>query len=191
MIDTMVAFESEIDASDIREKLNIGNEKFVLMTMHRPATVDSKTELLKMIELINFVTQNYFVVFPVHPRTLKNAKEFGIYEHFENNKKLIFTEPLDYFAFQHLVKNCSFILTDSGGIQEESTFRQKPCLTLRPNTERPITVDIGSNTLLPFDIEILKNYMEQISNGTYKKGEIPEHWDGKATERILEELIGA
>ena len=190
MIDTMVAFEKEIDESDIQTKLSIQNHPFVLMTMHRPATVDNKNELLKLIELINYVSENYFVVFPVHPRTLKNAKEFGIYEQFETNKRLLFTEPLDYFAFQNLVKNCSFILTDSGGIQEESTFRQKPCLTLRPNTERPVTVDIGSNTLLPFDLDLLKEYMSQIRNGTYKKGAIPEYWDGKATERILKELLG-
>lgn len=189
MIDTMVAFENDIDKSDIQSKLNLVNEKFVLMTMHRPATVDNKEELLKLIELINHVTENYFVVFPVHPRTLKNAKEFGIFEQFDSNKRLIFTEPLDYFAFQNLVKNCSFILTDSGGIQEESTFRQKPCLTLRPNTERPVTVEIGSNTLLPFDLDLLKNYMNQITEGTYKKGAIPEYWDGKATERILGELL--
>lgn len=185
MIDTMVAYENEIEASPIVKKLGINEDKFVLMTMHRPATVDNKMEFEKLIELIDHVSVNYKVVFAIHPRTIKNAKEFGLYDKITNNKNLICTEPLDYFSFQKLVKNCSFILTDSGGIQEESTFRQKPCLTLRPNTERPVTVTEGSNTLLSFDIEIVKSYIKTIENGTYKKGKIPELWDGKATQRIL------
>lgn len=188
MIDTMVAFENEIESSKIIDELKLASAPFVLMTMHRPATVDNKEELLKLIELIEFVSNNYYVVFPIHPRTIKNAKEFKLYERLTSNKKLISTEPLDYFSFQKLVKHCSFIITDSGGIQEESTFRQKPCLTIRPNTERPVTVDEGSNTLLNFDLELLKTYIHQIENAKYKRGFIPHLWDGKATERILEIL---
>ena len=186
MIDTMVAFETEIEASTILNELKIITEKFVLMTMHRPATVDNKIELEKLISLIEYITKKYKVIFPIHPRTIKNAKEFNLHERIVSNQNLICTEPLDYFAFQKLVKNCTFILTDSGGIQEESTFRQKPCLTLRPNTERPVTVDEGTNTLLPFDLEIVKKNISEIENGTYKTGIIPRWWDGKATERILE-----
>lgn len=188
MIDTMVAFEKEIEASDILNVLKIDSAPFILMTMHRPATVDNKTELEKLIELIEFLGNKYRIVFPIHPRTIKNAKEFGLYERITSNKNLICTDPLDYFAFQKLVKACTFILTDSGGIQEESTYRQKPCLTLRPNTERPVTVDEGSNTLLNFDIELVKSYVDQIENKTYKKGSVPELWDGRATERILKVL---
>jgi UDP-N-acetylglucosamine 2-epimerase (non-hydrolysing) len=92
---------------------------------------------------------------------------------------------LDYFAFQKLIKGSKFILTDSGGIQEESTFVGIPCLTLRPNTERPVTVTEGTNTLVPFELELVKNYISQIENSTYKKGTIPKFWDGKSTERIL------
>jgi UDP-N-acetylglucosamine 2-epimerase (non-hydrolysing) len=186
MIDTMVAFETEIEASTILNELNISTEKFVLMTMHRPATVDNIIELEKLISLIEHITKKYKVIFPIHPRTIKNAKEFNLHERIISNQNLICTEPLDYFSFQKLVKNCTFILTDSGGIQEESTFRQKPCLTLRPNTERPVTVNEGTNTLLPFDLEIVKKNISEIENGTYKKGIIPNWWDGKATERILE-----
>lgn len=185
MIDTMVAYEKEIEASPVLSDLKINDDKFVLMTMHRPATVDNKTEFEKLIQLIDHVSVNYKVVFAIHPRTIKNAKEFGLHDKITNNKNLICTEPLDYFAFQKLVKNCAFILTDSGGIQEESTFRQKPCLTLRPNTERPVTVTEGSNTLLSFDIETVKSYITKIENGSYKKGKVPKMWDGKATERIL------
>lgn len=190
MIDTMVAFEKEIDASPILKNLSISeSDNFVLMTMHRPATVDNKNELNKLIELINYITIKYKVIFPIHPRTIKNAKEFGLYDFIKTNENLVCTEPLDYFSFQKLIKTCSFILTDSGGIQEESTFRQKPCLTLRPNTERPVTVDEGTNTLLAFDLEKVKECIATVENGTYKKGTIPAFWDGKSTERILEALI--
>lgn len=188
MIDTMVAFENEIETSSILFDLKINQQKFVLMTMHRPATVDNKIELEKLISLIDYITSNYKVVFPIHPRTVKNAKEFNLYDRIKSNPNLICTEPLDYFAFQKLIKECSFILTDSGGIQEESTFRLKACLTLRPNTERPVTVDEGTNTLLPFDLDLVKKHIADIENGTYKKGLIPKYWDGKATERILKIL---
>jgi UDP-N-acetylglucosamine 2-epimerase (non-hydrolysing) len=185
MIDTMVAFDDKIELSHILSSLNIDKVPFVLMTMHRPATVDDKTEMLKLIELIDYITEKYKVVFPVHPRTLKNAELFGLKEAFISNNNLLLSEPLDYFSFQKLVKYCQFIVTDSGGIQEESTYRQKPCITLRPNTERPVTVDIGSNTLLPFELSKLKTTILEIETGSYKKGQIPTFWDGKATERIL------
>jgi UDP-N-acetylglucosamine 2-epimerase (non-hydrolysing) len=190
MIDTMVAFEKEIEDAAILNNLKINGSPFVLMTMHRPATVDMKSEFKKLIEVIKHVTQKYKIIFPVHPRTIKNARQFNLHMEFEENQNLICTEPLDYFAFQKLVKHCKFILTDSGGIQEESTFRQKPCLTLRPNTERPVTVDEGTNTLLPFDINLVKKHITEIENGTYKKGKIPQMWDGNATERILN-IIGS
>lgn len=185
MIDTMVAFEQEIESSTILKDLSIGEQPFILMTMHRPATVDDKNELQKLIQLITHLSKKYKVVFPIHPRTIKNAKEFGLYGQLMNNEGLICTEPLDYFAFQKLITACTFIITDSGGIQEESTFRKKPCLTLRPNTERPVTVDEGTNTLLSFDNDLILRYVTQIETGNYKNGKIPELWDGNATDRIL------
>lgn len=186
MIDTLVAFEKDIDASPILDNLSLTPKKFVLMTMHRPATVDDELGLKKLAALIEEVSMTMKIVFPVHPRTLKNIDNFGLGENFRSNKNLILTEPLDYFSFQKLVKQSSFILTDSGGIQEESTYLQVPCLTLRPNTERPVTVTVGSNELVPFDIPTIMNYIEQILNGTYKRGAIPPMWDGKTTKRVLE-----
>jgi UDP-N-acetylglucosamine 2-epimerase (non-hydrolysing) len=188
MIDTMVAFQKNIESSSILKQLSLSEKAYVLMTMHRPATVDNENELQKLLELIKYISQNNKIVFPVHPRTLKNMEKFGLKEQFEAIKELIFTEPLDYFAFQKLIKYSRFILTDSGGIQEESTFLQVPCLTLRENTERPSTCSIGSNTLVEFNNSTLKTYIESIQNGTYKKGAIPPLWDGKATERIFEKL---
>jgi UDP-N-acetylglucosamine 2-epimerase (non-hydrolysing) len=188
MIDTMVAFEKEINDSPILEKLEIGTNDFVLMTMHRPATVDNKNELQKLIDLIDEMSKKYKVVFPIHPRTVKNAKEFGLYERLINNSNLISTDPLDYFSFQKLVKQSRFILTDSGGIQEESTFLGVPCLTLRNNTERPVTCTEGTNTLVKFEMNEILGYVQQIEEGRYKKGTVLKGWDGHATERILEAI---
>jgi UDP-N-acetylglucosamine 2-epimerase (non-hydrolysing) len=188
MIDTMVKFAAEIDASPILEKLGTKPGEFVLMTMHRPATVDTPEGLRKLLSLLRYVTAKRRVVFPIHPRTVKNMREAGLESEFTKLDGLLLTEPLDYFAFQKLVKTCNFILTDSGGIQEESTFLQVPCLTLRPNTERPITVTLGSNELLPFDLEVIADRIADIDNGKFKRGEIPPLWDGKATERIFEVL---
>lgn len=188
MIDTMVAYHDQIENADILTKLQIDQKPYVLMTMHRPACVDTKEGLLKLLDLIRYVSKSYKIVFPVHPRTLKNMGNFNLKGDFENIPELIFTEPLDYFAFQKLIKYSKFILTDSGGIQEESTFLRVPCLTLRENTERPVTCTVGTNTLVPFELEFIKPYLMQIENGSYKKGEIPELWDGKASERIFENL---
>lgn len=185
MIDTLVAFQKEIEASPIIHDLNLLNKPFVLMTMHRPATVDTKDGLEKLINLIQEITKQYNVVFPIHPRTLHKVKEFGFTNIISENKNLKLIEPLDYFAFQKLIKYSRFILTDSGGIQEESTFVKVPCLTLRPNTERPVTVTEGTNTLVPFDIALIKKHIHEIENNSYKKGTIPELWDGKSTQRIL------
>lgn len=188
MIDTMVAFQQNIESSVILQKLNLTAKSYILMTMHRPATVDDKSELQKLLELIKYIAQSHKIVFPVHPRTLKNMEKFELKKEFESIKELIFTEPLDYFAFQKLIKYSQFILTDSGGIQEESTFLKVPCLTLRENTERPSTCTIGSNTLVEFNNNAIKSYIDSIIKGTYKKGAIPPLWDGKATERIFEKL---
>ncbi len=189
MIDTMVAFEKQIDQSSIMEEMSLEEQKFVLMTMHRPATVDNESELLKLITLIDELTVKYKVFFPIHPRTSYKLEELNLLSQLTDNSRLIMSGPIGYFEFQQLVKNCKFIITDSGGIQEESTYRQVPCITLRPNTERPITVDKGSNTLITFDIDELQKLIGLIESGVYKKGEVPELWDGKATNRIIDALI--
>jgi UDP-N-acetylglucosamine 2-epimerase (non-hydrolysing) len=188
MIDTLVAFRKEIDAADILTTLGLVSKNFILMTMHRPATVDDVDGLKKLSALINNVSDDLKIVFPIHPRTLKNIDAFNLSDNFKSNKNLILTEPLDYFSFQKLVKEAKLILTDSGGIQEESTFLQVPCLTLRPNTERPITVTTGSNELVPFDLDIITKKVNQIIKGEYKLGNIPPLWDGKTTTRIIETL---
>lgn len=188
MIDTLVAFDDRIRQSDVLSRYQLEAGKYVLMTMHRPATVDSESGLKDLMSLIGLVTRNYRLIFPVHPRTLKNLEKYGLQQQFMDNRNIIVTEPMDYFSFQKLICDCRFILTDSGGIQEESTFRQVPCLTLRPNTERPVTCDTGTNTLMPFDLERISECISAIEQGTYKKGRIPYLWDGNATQRIIKIL---
>ncbi|MEO5570208.1 MAG: UDP-N-acetylglucosamine 2-epimerase (non-hydrolyzing) [Bacteroidia bacterium] len=186
MIDTLVAFEDKIKKDQVLEKYGLKPKEYVLMTMHRPATVDHEDGLNKLIEIIEFVCESYNVVFPIHPRTMHRLEKFGLKEKINSLQKLILTDPLDYFSFQKLTVDCKMVLTDSGGIQEETTFRQVPCLTLRANTERPSTVSIGTNELIPFDLNVIRKKIETIKNGTYKKGNIPPFWDGNATRRILE-----
>ena len=190
MIDTMVAFENKIQESDIEEKFELAGENYVLITIHRPSNVDNKEGLEKLFSLIEYISANNKIIFPIHPRTTKRMKEFNLYDAFADHASLILCEPLDYFAFQKLIANCSYVLTDSGGIQEETTFRKKPCLTIRPNTERPSTIDIGTNTLVEWDFDLIKKYIDEIETGNYKKGDIPKYWDGKSTERILDIIAG-
>ncbi len=187
MIDTMVAYEEEIDDSGVMEQYGLEKEGFVLMTIHRPATVDHKEGLEKLLELVDLVTEADKAVFPAHPRTMKNLKEFGLLDALKE-KNILLLDPLDYFSFQKLIKECRYVLTDSGGIQEETTFRRKPCLTFRKNTERPSTVDTGTNTLLPLELYQVRDLVEDIRSGRYKKGTVPPLWDGRATERVMEIL---
>jgi len=188
MIDTMVAFGDKISSSPVLEELQLEKGSYVLMTMHRPATVDHEERLADLIQLIESITVWDQLVFPIHPRTVNKLKQFNLYGRLKNNSRVNLTPPMGYFAFQKLIANSKFILTDSGGIQEESTFRRVPCLTLRPSTERPSTVTIGSNTLVPFDLDEIRNVVDSIEAGLYKQGIVPPKWDGRATYRILEIL---
>lgn len=185
MIDTLVSFDDKIKDSKVLDQLKLSKGEFVLMTIHRPATVDDKEKLTELISVFEQIGKKLKMVFPIHPRTAKNAERYGLKERLESIDGLILTGPLDYFAFQKLIASCRFILTDSGGIQEESTFRQIPCLTLRPNTERPSTIDLGTNQLLELNEKSVLEKVDDILAGNGKKGSIPPLWDGASTERIL------
>lgn len=188
MIDTLVAFDAEVQASDMLREMDLGDGGHVLMTIHRPATVDHVGELTKLIDLITFVAKDRKVVFPVHPRTTAKLRASNLMERLDNLPNLRITGPLDYFNFQKLVATAAFIITDSGGIQEESTYRRIPCLTLRPNTERPITITMGSNRLIDFDPDALRIAITEITEGRARRGEVPPLWDGHATERVFDVL---
>ena len=188
MIDTLFAFKENIAKSKIMSDLGVESKKFCLVTMHRPATVDFEEGCQKMVDLFTETSKNYDIVFPIHPRTKKNMEKFGLFSKLEENPKIHLLGPLGYLDFQNLVTNSAFCLTDSGGIQEETTYLQVPCITLRPNTERPSTIDLGTNTLMDFEVDQVLAVIDSISMGTYKKGEIPPMWDGKASWRIAESI---
>lgn len=188
MIDTLVGFSKEIDNAPILEELGVEPGNYALLTMHRPRNVDNAESLNKMIKMITFVGKRFPVVFPVHPRTRKRLETFGLIEEFNAIPNMVQSGPMDYLSFQKLIAQSKVVVTDSGGIQEETTFQQVPCLTIRPNTERPSTITLGTNELLDFDLDVIEDRIVRIENGTYKKGEVPPLWDGKATQRIVEVL---
>lgn len=188
MIDTLVAFNEVIQQNNILEELGVEEKEFVLMTMHRPRNVDTKERLEILLNIIDKVSEKSHLVFPIHHRTKNSLIKHGLLDQLESNPKVIITESLNYLAFQKLTNTCKYVLTDSGGIQEETTFRKIPCLTLRENTERPSTITIGTNELVEYNFEAVAEKINQIENGTYKTGAIPPNWDGKATQRIVKVL---
>ena len=190
MIDTMVAYDAQIRAARVTEDLGLVDGQYVLMTMHRPATVDVPEALGRLVALIEEVAASYGIVFPIHPRTVARLREFGLEERLRGCCGLRLIEPLDYFAFQRLIAGAACILTDSGGVQEESTFRGIPCLTLRDNTERPSTVTLGTNRLATFEVGTLLGQVREIRAGRWPRGTVPPLWDGRATERIMDIIAG-
>jgi UDP-N-acetylglucosamine 2-epimerase (non-hydrolysing) len=188
MIDTLVAFSEQIAQAKVLETLNVEEGNFALVTIHRPSNVDNEEGLKMLIRILQNASAKIPIVFPMHPRTFNKLASFDLDEELDAIENLVVTGPLGYFDFQNLVSNCKFVLTDSGGIQEETTFLKKPCLTLRPNTERPSTVIIGSNVLLPFNLEEISPIIDQVLDGTFKKGAVPPLWDGRATYRIMERI---
>jgi UDP-N-acetylglucosamine 2-epimerase (non-hydrolysing) len=182
MIDSLFNNLEKINKSDASK---VYNEKYCILTLHRPSNVDNKDELkLLLFELIK-ISKLIKIIWPIHPRTKKNLLDLGL-DNIINESNIILKDPIGYIDFLNLVKNSTFVLTDSGGLQEETTYLNIPCLTLRENTERPSTIDIGTNTLLNKN-EIIGN-INLILAGKYKKGSIPQLWDGKTAERIIKIL---
>lgn len=185
MIDTLVAQQGRIAADPVLEQMGLGRGGHVLFTMHRPANVDRREGLHILLELLNVVAQRHRVVFPVHPRTARQLEGEGLWQQVKGMRNVHPSGPLGYWSFQRLLATSLAVVTDSGGVQEETTFLGIPCLTLRPSTERPITVEVGTNELLPPEPALLQAALERIAAGNFKKGRVPELWDGRATERIF------
>jgi UDP-N-acetylglucosamine 2-epimerase (non-hydrolysing) len=197
MIDSLVAQLPKAQKTDLYFKLlnrdrsiQLGvdflEKSYGVLTFHRPGNVDDKEILTDLVHLWGKVSEQIPLVFPVHPRTYKNILEFGLESVIDNFPHLYFIEPLGYMQFIHLVSKAKFTLTDSGGIQEETTYLNIPCLTVRPNTERPVTVWEGSNKLIKKE-DILSE-IQLIIKGEGKLGTIPHCWDGKTAERIVNML---
>jgi UDP-N-acetylglucosamine 2-epimerase (non-hydrolysing) len=187
MIDSLLAFKPIINQSKIQQQLGVDKGKYILATLHRPSNVDSEETLKTIVSLLARISELQPIVFPIHPRTKKSLEAFKLLPLLQN-KSIVLTEPLGYIDFLNLTQDAKAIITDSGGIQEESTFLQVPCFTLRPNTERPITVDIGTNELMELSIDLILQKIKLLDSGRGKQGQIPELWDGKASIRISAEI---
>ncbi|MGQ9819772.1 MAG: non-hydrolyzing UDP-N-acetylglucosamine 2-epimerase [Candidatus Kapaibacteriales bacterium] len=186
MIDSLTFVLPKIEQSQIVQELSLAPIQFALMTLHRPSNVDLPQQLSMLIDVMEYISQRIPLVFPIHPRTKKNIYEFGLDSKFHRIKNLKVTQPLSYIDFVALMKNSMFVLTDSGGIQEETTFLKIPCLTLRTTTERPITCEIGSNILVTPQKDNIISAIDKIFEGNNKEYQIPPLWDGKAGERIVD-----
>lgn len=180
MIDTLIKHRSRFKRPEVWDKLDLKKGEYLIMTLHRPANVDEEGKLQSLIYEIIANSHGLPLIFPVHPRTAKILKNLGV-----KDNRLYMIDPLGYLEFNYLVENSKAVITDSGGITEETTVMHIPCITLRDNTERPETVSIGSNELIGTDPKAIKPAMEKLFSGNWKKGSIPEKWDGKTAERIV------
>jgi UDP-N-acetylglucosamine 2-epimerase (non-hydrolysing) len=183
MIDTLFANLDKLSKPDFWDALNLQPKEYIVLTLHRPANVDEEEKLIAYLEEINRCAGNFPVIFPVHPRTASKLKEAKI-----QAPNIHFTESQGYHQFIYLVKNAKAVLTDSGGIQEETTVLGVPCATLRDNTERPETVSVGTNELIGTSKDAIKPAFDKLNSGNWKRGAIPERWDGKTAERIVSAL---
>lgn len=184
MIDTLLQNIEKIKKPSFWDKFELKKNEYFILTLHRPSNVDNPQKLISILNAVIDAAQNYSIVFPVHPRTRQVLNNLQI-----DNNKLILIEPQGYLEFIYMIKHSKGIITDSGGITEEATVLHIPCLTLRNSTERPETVVRGTNELIGEDIEKLKPYLNKIIAGQWKKGSIPEYWDGYTSERIVKILI--
>jgi UDP-N-acetylglucosamine 2-epimerase (non-hydrolysing) len=186
MIDSLIKYLPKTELSSILEYYSLKPKDYILVTLHRPANVDSKEFIANLIHLFNNIAVKRKIIFPVHPRTKKNLLAIGHGDKINSN--VILTDPIGYIDFLTLTKNAELIITDSGGIQEESTFLGVQCITVRNNTERPITVEVGTNQLIGTNLNLVEKSAIDIMQGKLKLGSIPPLWDGKSSERIIEIL---
>ena len=187
MIDTLAYMLPRIESSDVLEREHITGD-FALATFHRPSNVDRRERLVDLVDFLERETRRTRFVFPVHPRTRARLEDAGLWSRLESLEALDLLGPLPYTDFIRLVSKARFVVTDSGGIQEETTWLGVPCLTQRTSTERPSTVDVGTNTLLGEDFDATSKVISTILEGTYKKGRRPELWDGACAPRIVQVL---
>ncbi len=188
MIDTLNKHLEKATKSLIKQKLGT-NSPYGLLTLHRPSNVDTKETLEPLINTLIQISRSIKIVFPVHPRTHSKLEKYSLLKSLENTANITLTPPLGYLDFLNLTKDAKIVITDSGGIQEETTFLKIPCITLRNNTERPITVTEGSNYLIGTNPDDIQNAVQKVLTGQGKKSQIPNLWDGKAGERVISTIV--
>lgn len=192
MIDSLIGYLKQAKKSKIHDELCLTKKDYALVTLHRPSNVDTKNNFIKILNIfkdINRLSPETDIVFPVHPRTLKMVEKFGLYRNLEEINNLVLTQPIGYIDFLSLINFSKFVITDSGGIQEETSYLNIPCLTLRENTERPITIKHGSNVLCGSDRKIIIKELEKIFLGDFKKTKKLKFYDGKTAGRIVNIIL--
>lgn len=184
MIDTLLKNRPRFRKPAIWDEIGLTEKEYLVMTLHRPANVDEEHKLKELLDEIIVHSGDLPLVFPVHPRTAKIVENLGV-----SHPRLHLIEPQGYLEFNYLVERAKAVVTDSGGITEETTVMGVPCMTLRDNTERPETITEGTNELIGTDPKAIKPAMEKLFSGNWKQGKIPQLWDGKTAERIVAEIL--
>jgi len=188
MIDSLEMLRLKIEKDQTYKTMGLPSRAYALLTLHRPSNVDNQKCLSSICNSIARIAKTTPVVFPVHPRTRKNLEKNGLWSFMKEAEGLILSDPLSYIQFMNLVFNCSFTITDFGGIQEETTYLGIPYLILRPNTERPITLFPGTNQLCK--VEVLEDKVKEILSGKSLKYRCPEYWDGQTASRVVSSIKG-
>lgn len=188
MIESLIRSREKVERSGVLEKTGLKARQYALLTLHRPSNVDRIETFKEIFRALLKISERIPIVFPVHPRTRARIREFQLIDESSPDHQFMLTEPMDYFDFLRLQQNACFVMTDSGGVQEETTFYGVPCLTIRENTERPITVSEGTNILVGTHVQNLLSECQAILEGRGKTGKIPQFWDGQVSERICDTL---
>lgn len=186
MIDSLISYLPKIENSNILSELKLNPKEYIVVTLHRPSNVDQPENLIKIFDQFKEISEKFKIVFPIHPRTKKVLQSTN-YDY--NSLNFLLIEPIGYISFIKLVKNSTAVITDSGGIQEETTYLKIPCLTLRDNTERPITVEIGTNKLIGTRYDRIAQEFFDFINNPKNNTQIPPLWDGKASDRISAKIV--
>jgi len=189
MIDSLKKQKMKISHSGIAKKLGVRKKRYAVLTLHRPSNVDDTVQLNHFLTLFLEIQKKIKIVFPIHPRTKKQLLKTAGFDP-ARYPNLLLIDPLGYTEFLSLIKDSMFVMTDSGGLQEETTFLRVPCLTIRENTERPVTVEKGTNILCGRSKTKIMREVNAILEGKRKKGEIPPLWDGKSSQRVIRILAG-
>lgn len=188
MIDTLITHLKKARKSDILNRFNLSKNNYALITLHRPSNSDNREVLTDILYAIKEISSDLKILFPIHPRTKKRIEDFGLIKLIENQPGFLIIEPLGYFDFLKAMENARVVITDSGGIQEETTILGVPCLTLRNNTERPVTIQYGTNKLVGIEGKNLIRSFRTLYKNRNSSNERPPLWDGKAASRIIDIL---
>lgn len=189
MIDTLLANKTKAEQSPVLHTLDLSSQGYALLTLHRPSNVDVRETFVRIVNALEEIQTHLPVIFPVHPRTKNRIDEFGLAARVESMNNLRLIEPLGYLDFLKLMAESKFMLTDSGGIQEETTILKIPCITLRKNTERPVTVQKGTNVVVGTNPVRIIEESHNVLNGKVVSSQMPDLWDGRAAERIVNVLM--